>query len=268
MANEIATRNNTAVTTASGGNPFLQAGSSLGGDGNGIFLRFSGKNGDYTYGADQEELDHGWKGAVNIAQTAKLGWICWKDSEVMGEDLTLVMEGKATPKSQLEEHGPYEDDEDGWSEQFSVEVVELGSGEQMTFKNSSKSGLRAFGALLNAYGKAIQKGQNLGDDGEELIPVVEFEATEFTPKNGKKKDKAYAPKFTIVEWISETELAEQFGGEDDAANYEEPAKEVKASKTEAKAAAKAAAKEEVEDAVSEPVEDEAPAEGGRRRRRF
>lgn len=253
MANALTTRNNTAVATGGSGNPFLNAASSLGGDGNGIFLKFSGKNGEYTYGADGTELDDGWKGAVNISLTAKLGWICWKDSEVMGEDMTLVMEGSKTPKSQLEDHGPYDDDEDGWAEQFSVELVELDSGEQMLFKNSSKSGLRAFGALLNAYGKAIQKGQNIGDDGEELIPVVEFSATEFTPKNGKKKDKAYAPKFTIVDWISNDELEAQFGGEDDPENYDEAEADE--------------AKEET--VVEEKAETPAPSTaGGRRRRTF
>ena len=278
MANELATRNSGAVANTGGasGNPFLSAASTLGGGDSGTFLKFSGKNGDYTYGADQEELDDGWKGAVDINQTAKRGHICWKDGNVVGEDMTLVVDGNPTPKSLLEDHGPYDDEEDGWSEQFSVELVELESGEQMLLKNSSKSGLRAFGALLNAYGKAIQKGQNIGEDGDELVPVVEFSATEFTPKNSKsKKDRAYAPSFKIVDWISHTELQEQFGGEDDASNYEEdePKEEKKPVKKTTEAAAKPAKKvkeEEVEDAVAEDVteEDEAPADTGRRRRRF
>lgn len=281
MANELATRGNNSVAPAASGNPFLNAASSLGGGDSGVFIKFSGKTGEYTYGAEQEELEDGWKGAVNIAETAKLGWICWKDSEVVGEDMSLVLSGTKTAKSQLEDHGPYDDDEDGWTEQFSVELVELDIGEQMLLKNSSKSGLRAFGNLLNAYGKAIQKGQNLGDDGEELIPVVEFSSTEFTPKNGKKKDKAYAPKFTIVDWISQSELQEQFGGEDDPENYDNeeeaapPAKAVKKAdkveKAPAKKTTKPAKEEEVEDAEAEEIpadEEEAPAETGRRRRRF
>lgn len=279
MANEIATRNANAnaVATAGSGNPFLQAASSLGGGDSGVFIKFSGKTGEYTYRSDQEELDEGWKGAVNIALTAKRGHICWKDGSVVAEDMTLILEGTPTPKSQLEDHGPYDDDEDGWQEQFSVELVELESGEQMLLKNSSKSGLRAFGNLLNAYGKAIQKGQNIGDDGEELIPVVEFGATEFTPKNTKsKKDRAYAPSFKIVDWISSEELDEQFGGADDPSNYEDEEEEEKPAKSSKKTEEKASRpaktsqpkEEESEDQDETPKEEEAPAEGGRRRRRF
>jgi hypothetical protein len=261
MANEVATRNNTAVSTPASGNPFLNAASSLGGGNEGLtFLAFSGKTGDYTYGADKEELDDGWEGAVNM-NSAKQGHICWKDSEVVGEDMTRILDGNPTPKSQLKDHGPYDDDDDGWQQQISFEAVVVSGGgdaegEQMLFKNSSKSGLRAFGNLLSAYGKAIQKGQNIGDDGEELFPVVKFEATEFTPKGAKKKEKAYAPKFTITDWISEAALEEQFGGADDPENYEDEDDSSEAAQAEVK-----------EEKVAEKAKaEEAPATGGRRRR--
>jgi hypothetical protein len=268
MANELVTRNNNAVATpAASGNPFLQAAGALGGNNDGLtFAGFSGKTGDYTYGADKEELDPKWQGAVNMSSAAR-GWILWIDGSVEGEEMVKILEGTPPLKSNLEDPGPLEDDDDGWSEQFSFEVGEMESGERLLFKNGSKSGLRAFGNLLSQYGKAIQKGQNIGEDGAEMHPIVEFDATEFTPKNGKKKDKAYAPKFSIVDWISEEELEEKFGGEDDPENYEAeeaPAKETKkvtkATKTEVKAA-------EVESEDETPAED-VPAEGGRRRRRF
>jgi hypothetical protein len=258
MANELTTRNENAVANnGASGNPFLSAASSLGGGNDGLtFAGFSGKTGDYTYGAEKEELDDGWEGAVNM-NSAKQGHICWKDSEVVGEDMTRILDGNPTPKSQLEDHGPYDDDDDGWQQQISFEVAVLegggdAEGEKLLLKNSSKSGLRAFGNLLAAYGKAIQKGQNIGDDGEDLLPIVKFEATEFTPKGAKKKEKAYAPKFTIVGWISEAELDEKYGGENDASNYEDD------DSSEAEA--------EVKEEVVEKKAEEAPATGGRRRR--
>ena len=249
MANELATRNSAGA---------------LGGGNEGLtFAGFSGKNGDYTYGAEKNELDHGWKGAVNMASAAR-GWILWIDGNVEGEEMVKILEGNPPLKSQLEDPGPLDDEDDGWSEQFSFEVGEMESGEKLLFKNGSKSGLRAFGNLLSQYGKALQKGQNIGDEGEELHPIVEFDATEFTPKNGKKKDKAYAPKFTIVDWIGEAELEEMFGGEaDDPDNYEQ---EEEAPKAAAKKTTKPAPEPEAEEA--EAPAEEAPAEGGRRRRRF
>jgi hypothetical protein len=262
MANELTTRNNNAVANAgaASGNPFLSAASSLGGGNDGLtFAGFSGKTGDYTYGAEKDELDDGWEGAVNM-NSAKQGHICWKDSEVVGEDMTRILDGNPTPKGQLEDHGPYDDDDDGWQQQISFEVAVLegggdAEGEKLLLKNSSKSGIRAFGNLLAAYGKAIQKGQNI-ENGEELLPIVKFEATEFTPKGAKKKEKAYAPKFTIVGWISETELEEKYGGENDASNYDEDEGD------------SSEADEEVvkEEKVVEKKAEEAAATGGRRRR--
>ena len=266
MANDLTTRNNNAVATpAASGNPFLQAAGALGGGNEGLtYLSFSGKTGDYTYGQEKDELDHGWKGAVNMASAAR-GWILWIDSKVEGEEMVKILDGNPPLKSQLEDPGPLDDEDDGWSEQFSFEVGEMESGEKFLFKNGSKSGLRAFGNLLAQYGKAIQKGQNIGDEGEELHPVVEFDASEFTPKNGKKKDKAYAPKLTIVDWIGEAELEEMFGDADNPENYEQEEEKVEAKKS-AKAESKAAATKVEEPEVS--AAEEAPAEGGRRRRRF
>jgi hypothetical protein len=267
MANELTTRTNNAVATpAAGGNPFLQAAGALGGGNEGLtYLSFSGKTGDYTYGQEKDELDGPWKGAVNM-QSAARGWICWISGAVEGEEMVKILEGNPPLKSQLEDPGPLDDEDDGWSEQFSFEVGEMKSGEKLLFKNGSKSGLRAFGNLLSQYGRAIQKGQNLDDNGEELHPVVEFDSVEFTPKNSKsKKDRAYAPSFKIIDWISETELEEMFGGEDNPDNYEEE----EAPKADAKKkAAKPAPEPEAEEAEAETPAEEAPAEGGRRRRRF
>jgi len=265
MANEIATRNNNSVsTTVSNGNPFMQAASALGGGNEGLtFLSFSGKNGEYTYGAGKEELDDGWEGTVNM-NSAKRGHICWSDSTVVGEDMVRVLDGNPTPKNQLEDHGPYSSDDDGWQEQISFEVVELKEGEQLLFKNSSKSGLRAFGNLLAAYGKAMMKGQNIGDNGEDLHPIVKFENMEFTPKNSKsKKDRAYAPSFKIIDWISEEELAEKFGGAENPDNYDnDESDEDETAVKEVKETVKSN-----KTAQEEAVAEEAPTEG-RRRRRF
>jgi len=211
--NQVATRNavNPLAAASAAVKNFLGSGKS--------FAKFNAQTGEYTFGSDNKELAHGTKLAVNM-QSFRLGWICWKGEEVVGETMAAIFEGE-TPKSEneLEDHGPYDEDGEGWSKQQSVEMKVVSGphyGEEIEFKVSAWHGLAALSKLLEKY--VAESPQH----GEENVVVIEIGAQDFMPKV-KKYGKKYKPTFNIVAWVSEEELASDEGEEDNPANYAAPA---------------------------------------------
>lgn len=205
MSNALATTNeNTAVAVS--GNPFLDAANDMGAGTSALYLKFDGNTGDYTFGKDQEELEKGTRVAVAPSEF-KNGWICWKDSEVQEEIMVRITDGKPPAKHTLTDHGPYDDEKDGWSQQSSAQFRDIETGAEYLYKTSSKGGRIALGNLVQDYGKAFQR-----HPGE--LAIVELSNTSFDakdPKNPKKKlGKKYAPVFKIVGWVSEAELLAKF----------------------------------------------------------
>jgi hypothetical protein len=202
---------NALTTTTSGAlanpnfNPFLDAADDMGASAGLLFLKFDGNTGSYTYGKDDDELEKGTRVAVNPSEF-KNGWICWKDGQVMEETMTRIVDGKPTARGDLADHGPYEDEKDGWREQSSVQLRDIESGDEFLFKTSSKGGRIAVGNLVRDFGKAYAM-----HPGE--LAIVELSSTSFDAKDkktGKKLGKKFAPAFKIVGWASEADLIAKF----------------------------------------------------------
>ena len=209
MGNEVTTTSTGGALAAYGGdNPFASAAAEMGGGGE-DYLKFNGNTGDYTFGAAEDELEHGTKCVAHMDEIAR-GWICWDDGEVKDEITVRVIDGGPPSENTLPDHGPYDDEDDGWSSQVII-LFSTNDGDRLKFKSSSKSGKRAFGTLLNDYAKQYK---NHPDE----LPVVEINATGFMPKD-KKISKKYAPTFRIVDWISNEEFAEKSG--EDEGDYNE-----------------------------------------------
>lgn len=236
--NDLVTNGNKALAAFNGGgNPFTQAAEDLGVT-EGVFLKFNGNTGEYTYGADQEELPDGSR-LVAIMDSIARGWICWNDSEVIDEIMVSILDGNPPTEKDLPDHSPFENDEDGWSEQIRVVFKDVETGETYTFKTSSRAAMRAVGSLMKDYGRQFK---NHPDEN----PVVEISSSSYMPKE-KKHGKKHAPSFKIVDWMNNEEIENLVSAEseqEDATNYE----------------TKAAPKEEA------PKEEAAPA--GRRTRKF
>jgi hypothetical protein len=196
----------------------------------GNFLKFDGNSGDYTYGSadNSAELEHGTKLAVDMTAYQR-GWICWKEGEVVDQNMVNILDGDPPQERDLEDHGPYEtyDDgtHDGWSSQHEIELRAVEDGTLFHYKTTSKSGLRALGKLLADFAKAYKS-----KPGE--YPVIEIGDVTFEPKTKKKVGKKHAPTFKIVEWISTEKflaLAEAEAaaapeeGADDPGNYTDAA---------------------------------------------
>lgn len=245
MGQEVATKSRTELAQDSAYDPFAAAASDMGG-GSAIYAKFNGNSGEFTYGAQAEEVEVGELMAANVAG-ARRGWICWKDSEVVEEVMTPIAEGSPLRKDQLTDHGPYtkheDGTEDGWSEQFSIEFRLLGEshdGVEITYKTSTKSAMRPLGDLIKQYSREYKN--NPGK-----VPIVEFSKGDYMPKE-KKHGKKYFPKFRITDWIDEDELIATYGegnkveeGDENDNLIADKAAEEKAAKAEAAKKAKAAA---------------------------
>lgn len=208
MGNEVATRSATELAQDSAYDPFASAANDMAGS-SAIYAKFNGNSGEFSYGAQSEEVEAGERMAANVVG-ARRGWICWKDSEVVEEIMVPILEGRPPAEHSLTDHGPYkkheDGTEDGWSEQFSISFRLLGEshdGIEITYKSSTRSAMRPFGDLLKQFSREYKS--NPGK-----IPIVEFGKGSYMPKE-KKHGKKYFPTFKIVDWIDEDELLATYG---------------------------------------------------------
>lgn len=209
MSNALTTRGTTALATAGAVDPFAAAADDMGASG-AVYMKFNGNTGEYSFGAEAEELPEGTRLAVNM-RNFRRGYICWKDEEVVDEIMVKVIDGNPPAEHQLPDHGPYSDDPDdneGWSEQAAVDFRSVEDGREFVFKTSSKSGRRALGQLLKDYARQYKV-----HEGE--LPIIELATQSWMPKE-KKHGKKYSPVFKIVDWANEEALAAQVEGEDPA----------------------------------------------------
>jgi hypothetical protein len=201
MGSEVATRANTFVSNNDDYYAQLAqeaAGLKMGGDGK-AFMKFDGNSGDYSYGQNDDPLNIGDLLAAN-PRSFKRGWICWKDGEMMEEIMLSIEEGQPPAKHTLKDYGPYEEENDGWSEQFSIEFRMLDEPHaEMVFKANNASKRRALAGLMKDWSKTYKS-----HPGE--LPVIEIDETEFEFKKGKRTFTKHAPVFKIVEWRAEDDL--------------------------------------------------------------
>ena len=192
------------VSAFTGGvNPFVNYGNEA--KSFGSFLKFSGNTGEYTYGPENESLEHGTQLVVNILEMQR-GWVCW----IGGKPFDSIMHRVIDDVQPLEEgdlpdySAKYiDDEEDGWSRQVTVPMALLDDGSELEFKISSVSGIRAVQKLSKEFGTKCQL--NVDENGNFKMPVIEISADEFELKKKKGVFK-WAPTFKLVDWISVAEM--------------------------------------------------------------
>lgn len=227
-----------------------------GGAGGGIYMKFNGNDGIFTYGASGDELPLRSQLAFNPLSLER-GWICWKDEEVVDEQMVPFLTGRPAAKHELADHGPYEDKQDGWQEQSIV-------GFKMTEEPFNELIFKATGiSKRNAVSRLVQDFVRSYKANPGLVPIVEVDEVEFESKaKGARGAKKHAPTFKIVAWVSEAELQAMQDGE--AGQYE-TAGDYAADEAPAQAALPAPAPEPVKPASrpspAKATEPAAPAEG-------
>ncbi|UTU07866.1 polyribonucleotide nucleotidyltransferase [Caulobacter phage C1] len=281
MSTQLTTTSNSGFLAAADAdyNLLAELAGELGGGG-GVFLKFNGNDGLFTYGATGDELTLGSQLAFN-GMSLERGWICWKDEEVVGEEMVSFLTGRPKDKSQLPDNGPYESNQDGWQEQMAVTFkMTEAPFHELIFKATGVTKLNAIKRLVQDYVKSMKA--NPG-----LIPIVEIDETEFESKaKGARGARKHAPVFKIVAWVTEDQLLEAEQGAAD--EYEQPAAapepvkapaKLEAPKTTTRRAAPAPAPEpepEVQDdaegyedeAAPEPAPAPSPRQTAARRGRF
>lgn len=182
-----------------------------GGAGGGIYMKFNGNDGLFTYGSTGDELPAGTQLAFNPSSLER-GWICWKDEEVVDEKMVGFTQ-KQIAKGELTDHGPYEEKSDGWQEQsiISFKMVEE-PFHDLIFKATGIGKRNAVARLMQDYVKSYKA--NPG-----LIPIVEIDETSYESKaKGARGARKHAPVFKIIAWVTEADLLNiQEGG---AGDYE------------------------------------------------
>lgn len=177
-----------------------EAQSYRGGGGGSAFLKFNGNDGYYSYGADDTDLEIGTQAAMD-PRTLRRGYICWKDGKVQEEIMMTLEEGQPPAKHLLPDYGPYGDG-DGWSDQKTIEFVPIeGDAPPLLFQANNRSKMNALEAVMKDFSRQFKN--NPG-----MVPVVELSANEFEakPRDGGRKVKKHAPKFTIKGWITQDEF--------------------------------------------------------------
>ena len=265
-----------AMTTTGGG--FLAASmdayaaleavaSEMGGSG-GVYLKFNGNDGIFTYGSTGDELELGSQVAFNPTSLER-GWICWKDEEVVGETMVPYLTGRRVSKSDLPDNGPYESTQDGWQEQMIVHFkMTEAPYTDLIFKATGISKMNAVKRLIQDFTKSYKQNPN-------LVPIVEIDEVSFESKaKGARGAKKHAPVFKITAWVPESDLVAAEDGDASEYEAEEPVKALPAPKAETKKVTKPAPapEPEVEAEPEAEAETAAPAATARqtaaRRGRF
>jgi len=181
-----------------------------GGAGDTKYVKFSGKSGSLTVGADNSPFDPDED--LLLEPTASVaGFTCWKGGSAVAKSRWLIAEHaeKAVAFDDLPDHGPFTRDQDGWKPMLGLSFVGE-DGTQYVFETNSPSGRNVVGSLLRES-KARQTA------GEPHIPLFSFHKETFIAHEQKN----WKPKFPVSEWLTRVEAADYLS--DDAAP--EPAPE-------------------------------------------
>lgn len=259
--NALTRASETAMAAAGDFNPFAIAGA--GSVGNALYMKFSGQTGNFTFGQDNDELEHGSKLAMDIDNT-RWSWTFWWDEKVLETQESRIWDDPTGHKNEPDDlPESYDGDmnlaeiraeqadrsknfSDGWTCAAIVGLREVG-GEQREFTLRLNRGvaLNAYLGLLALYGRKFKlyPGQT---------PIVEFDVNKYKAK-AKGAGWRFAPTFKIGDWMTEEDLVAAGGG--DAADYD-------------KADAEPAAGSAGDDSAPSDKAEKPPARGRRRRGRF
>lgn len=217
-----------AVAVQGGYDPFAAYGQEAGGGGS--FLKFS--KGDWTKGQAEEEVAVGTRFVVNMDELA-VGWVRWGDGKPQDRRMNSLVSGaRPDPRDALghDDQSEWETDNDGnlrdpWQKTNELPLVDLETGDQLTFSTSSRGGIGAIGNLCKAYGREYRlKGG--------LVPVIEVGVDKYKHKDASR-GWIKVPVLTIVDWIENSGVpaASDQADNDDGAAEEPAAKKATGSKT-------------------------------------
>lgn len=224
------------------------------------YVTFSGKTGELTFGQEKKDLPD--DRFVLAPGLTKKGWMCWKQNAVVGRhEWPLGDRASAIKEHELEDHGPYKRQQDGWVPTLIIQFVGT-DGVQYQYTASTKSARNAVADLVTSAFDRVGEGE------EAAIPVFSFDKKKFLAQG----DWNWKPDFIDVEWLTEEEANEEYGqAAAEAAEKEAEPKPAKQTKAEREAQEEYGDDEEQDQepevVEAEPVEEGEEMEAPRKRRR-
>lgn len=163
-----------------------------------VYITF--KNGEYLFGADQEEIPEGSRFIANMPGL-RIGWKRWAGKKVTDERMGLLNDGFKPPArhdlgdldQSLWELDDKRQPRDPWQQTNELTLRGLETGDEFVFATSGRGGIGAIGELCKAYGKLYR--QRPGQ-----APVIELRNDHY---NHKVYGKTYFPVLKLVDWVAE-----------------------------------------------------------------
>ena len=183
-----------------------------GGDLYGDLLKFSGKTGTWTAGAQGIEIPLGTQ-MVAIVPAMAGGFVRWQDGELAEQALTPVTETydpralRASLGDTDEGKWPIGDDgrpEDPWKEAAYLPMRDLRAGTAYTYATSSLGGCRAIKKLAATFAWQIRAAPETTTG---HLPVVELGARSYKHTD-RKRGTIYNPVLTGVDWVPASAVTE------------------------------------------------------------
>lgn len=216
-----------------------------------LFMKM-GKDGRFSYGAEEIEVEEGSIWAAN-PQGFMHGWVAWGDKEhgTAGKNLGEKLGPAHQP---IYPQGDLPAVEGSWSQLIGIHFACTNgedAGVQVLYKANSYGGRKAYGDLLSQVVARIQDGES------DIVPLVTLESTSY---KHDEYGKIFNPVFVVTGWTSmdATALPEDDEPEEEEEEAPEPPKR--------KRRAAKSAEEPAEEVPAPASEDEEPPRRRRRRR--
>ena len=202
--------NNTAIVPAASTAPSVQLTAlerygRSGGNLSGELLKFSGKTGTWTSGAQGVEVSIGTQ-LVAIVSELVAGFVKWRDGELVEQVMQPITE-TYDPKALRASLGdtdpggwPKGDDgrpEDPWREGALLPLKNLKTDAEYTYSTSSVGGTRAIKHLISTYAWQMRAAPETTAN---HLPVVELGARSYKHAD-RKRGTIYNPTLDGVDWV-------------------------------------------------------------------
>jgi hypothetical protein len=184
-----------------------------GGDLYGDLLKFSGKTGAWTAGAQGIEVPIGTQ-LVAIVPEMLAGYVKWVDGELVEQAMQPITE-TYDPKALRASLGdtdrtrwPKGDDgqpEDPWREAAYLPLKDLAKGAKFTYSTSSVGGTRAVKQLVATYAWQLRAAPETTAN---HLPVVELGARSYRHPD-RKRGTIFNPVLTGINWVPASAVADK-----------------------------------------------------------
>lgn len=172
------------------------------------FLKFT-KQSEWVWGGEENEIEDTAELAANMPSYSK-GFIVYDEGTPIDEVMEPIASGRQVNKSDLDDHGTAEGDENGWKAQTSIELKLLSDGTELRYSTTSRGGRIALSNLARNFASRVRQGE------KDLVPIVQLSGDSY---KHKKYGTVVTPVIEIIKWANEETL---MNVDFDAANDDSP----------------------------------------------